>query len=384
MTEPTARTRSHEGLPSARDATMPATVTVLALFTISIGPNANGLPGAVMALLISAAAGLAFFSPTAGALLVNILLSAALLNVSFAPGLGVLAGPIVIAVLATHRKTFLAILLGIWQVAVLSVLSAWAAENPTTIRIATQIMTWYLLILAAYFLGVWIRRMKDRLAEEQTRRVRELAEQRRALARELHDTAVRATTEVVLFAETAAQREGLDPQDAKEFARISRTARLATDELRTLMESLRKREQMSPTLDDLPVRVATWDDILNHTQDRLEAAGLTVRMNVESAAPIPPTLIPILSKAMAEITANVIRHAERTTAVTIMSETGNDGINLLVVNGANKEDTFGLSGGSGLAGIRERISNISGELDARRDGSLFLTHLSIPLRKDPA
>lgn len=371
-------------MPQGRSsALIPAGCLAAAMLCAALAVNTNGLTGAIMATLTSIAAGLSLLFPLTAGIAVTLLLTIPLLDVRLSPGLAVLASPVMISVFAAQRRLLPAVVLGTWQLVVITLLTVWNSPAPTPGSVVARVLFWYLIMMFGYFLGAWIRRLHDRITEEETRRIVDLAEQRRALARELHDTAVRATTEVVLFSETAGKRCGIDPVDAREFARISRTARLATDDLRDLMESLRQRDTLSPSLDDLPVRVATWSDALGAARDRLESAGFTVGLNEESDGPVPAHLTPMLSRALAEIIANVIRHGERTAPVAVMSEVTTDDVDLLVVNAIAASPVQGLSGGVGLAGIRERLSTVGGQLDAHADGPRFLTHLSLPLRKDP-
>ena len=364
-------------------AVYPAVALALTLFFAALAVNTNGLSGAIMAGLTAASAGVSLRYPVPAGIAISALLTLPLVDVSLSPGPAVLASPVVVSVLAAQRRVLIAILMGTWHLVAIILLTVWNSAEPTVLSVLTRSLFWYLVLMAAYFFGVWVRRLHERITEEETRRVVDLADQRRALARELHDTAVRATTEVVLFAETAGQRTGIDPIDAREFARISRTARLATDELRTLVESLRHDDGLSPTLEELPVRVATWSDALAAASDRLTSAGFHVGLSEEAEAPVPAQLTPVLSRALAEVVANVIRHGDRSVPVAVMSSVTAEDMDLLVANGVASDPVPGLRGGTGLAGIRERLALVHGHLDTQQDGTRFVTHLSIPLPTAP-
>ncbi|MCT1654377.1 hypothetical protein [Brachybacterium muris] len=73
--------------------------------------------------------------------------------------------------------------------------------------------------------GTWGRRLFERSVAERAQRLHDLSEQRRAIARELHDTGVRAMTGVVMLAENGVLRPDVAPGTAQEFGRISSTSR---------------------------------------------------------------------------------------------------------------------------------------------------------------
>nr|WP_246482991.1 histidine kinase [Brachybacterium halotolerans] len=220
------------------------------------------------------------------------------------------------------------------------------------------------------------------VAAERARHAFDLAEQRRAIARDLHDTGVRAITEVILLAETAQHADGVSAAEAEAFARISRTARLSTDELRSLMESLRTDVPADgatdPTTYGVTVHAASWDDALQAARDRLLAADFTVNLSSESDAPVPPSASPVLSRCLWEVVANVIRHADSEYPVAIMSAAMSDGVELLVRNTIDHDPVVRVDGGDGLRGLREQLEAVGGAIETQRDGDTFLTRIQLP------
>lgn len=384
--------RPRRNLPSGWLGAALVTVSfwMLALPAIESG---NWLLSALVTIALGIAGGLALLRPISAAVLAGIALTAALPFGPLHVGLAIFVSPIAIAACTAAGKRRAALLLGAWHWAVLT--SASILEGRDFGEILVDSVTWLFLLGLAIVVGTWIRHLVDRIGAERERRVLDLAEQRRALARELHDTAVRATTEVVLYAENAANREGVDRESAREFARISRTARLATDELRTLMETLRAAEENDAPLDETLLRVSTWRDVLDMTEDRLRTAGFTVRVSSEGEESLPPRVLAILGRCLEEVRANIVRHGDRTVPVAVMSETSitptsanarasREGlaVDLAVLNGIIPDDALHLHGGAGLPGVRERLAEIGGRLDAHAEGTMFMTRITIPQRTE--
>lgn len=310
---------------------------------------------------------------------------AAVLTASFIVGLvprslSVVVGPVSLVVLMARGQVRSTLLIGAWQT-VGFLAATFVLSTPGTA--VANAAVWIFLLVGSVFVGWVLRTAIQGIAAAQAQRVADLAEQRRAIARELHDTAVRATTEIVMHAETALGRTGQDPRDAAEFARISRTARLATDELRSMMESLRESADPDPQLLDLPVLASSWADVVRSREDQLRALGFTVRVNLETSSPVPTQYLGVLARCLDEITANVVRHGDIARAVTILSETSEDAVEVVVMNGVRADERTSVKGGAGLRGVRERLGAINGMLDARADAGTFITSIEIPFSQEP-
>lgn len=338
----------------------------------------NALDFAVW-LVLGIAGGLLYRRPAlAGGVVAAVLTVAAIMGV-IPRSLSVLVGPVSLVVLMSRGRGRAALLIAAWQGVGLFSATFQLSTPGTSVANAA---VWIFLLVGCLIIGWVLRTAIKGIAAAQAQRVADLVEQRRAIARELHDTAVRATTEIVLHAETALGREGVDPRDAAEFARISRTARLATDELRSMMESLRESIDPDPQLLDLPVLASTWNDVVRSREDQLRALGFTVRANVETSSPVPPHYLGVLARCLDEIVANVVRHGDRAQAVTLLSESTEDALEVVVMNGVQTAGEPSLRGGAGLRGVRERLSAINGMLDARADAGTFITSIEIPFSQE--
>lgn len=363
-------------------ATVAITLFLAALIVPSTFPY--GAPSALMGIGLSLAGGLALVRPVSGGVLTGIVLSLALIDPGSTPGLGVLVSPISLATCAGVGRLLPAIAIGVWHTGVITIASERTAH--TNAELFANALVWIFLLAAAYLLGAMWRSMIVHLAAERARHAFDLAEQRRAIARDLHDTGVRAITEVILLAETAQHADGVSPAEAEAFARISRTARLSTDELRSLMESLRTDVPADgatgPTTYGVTVHAASWDDALQAARDRLQAAEFTVNLSSESDAPVPPSATPVLSRCLWEIVANVIRHADSEYPVAIMSATMSDGVELLVRNTIDHDPVVRVDGGDGLRGLGEQLEAAGGSIETQRDGDTFLTRIQLPTDTD--
>jgi signal transduction histidine kinase len=355
-------------------ATIAITLFLAALIVPSTFPY--GTASALMGIGLSLAGGLAIVRPVTGGVVIGVIVSLALIDPASTTGLGVLVSPISLATCAGAGRLLPAIAIGVWHTGVITIASERTAE--TNAELIANALVWIFLLAAAYLLGAMWRSIIQYLAAEHARHAFDLAEQRRAIARDLHDTGVRAITEVILLAETAQHAEGVSPRDAEAFARISRTARLSTDDLRTLMDALRTDEPFEQSPYGPTVHGASWDDALQAACDRLEASDFTVNLISESEAPVSPASTPLLSRCLWEAVANVIRHGHHDFPVAIMSEVKPDGVELLVRNTIDHDPVVSVSGGEGLRGLRERLSAGGGTIETQRDGDIFLTRIQLP------
>lgn len=343
-----------------------------------------GIISVLMGVGLSIGGGLSILRPVAGGVFIGLILTLAILDPASSPGLGVLVPPIALAACAGAGRLAPAIVIGLWHTTVFTIASQRTAHEPR--ELVTNALVWIFMLTAAYLLGAMWRSMILRLAAERARHAFDLAEQRRAIARDLHDTGVRAITEVILLAETAQHADGVSAREAEAFARISRTARLSTDELRTLMDSLRmdaaadgeKHAEAHTGPDGMTVHAASWDDALQDARDRLQAADFTVNLSSESDAPVPPSASALLSRCLWEVVANVVRHADREVPVVIMSAVMSDGVELLVRNTIDHDPVVRVHGGVGLQGLSEQLEAVGGSVETQRDGDAFLTRIQLP------
>lgn len=207
---------------------------------------------------------------------------------------------------------------------------------------------------SAWLLGaVWeldaTRELQARLA---------VAEERLRFGRDLHDVMGRNLAVIALKSELAVQlaRRGR-PEAAEQMVEVQRIARESQREVRDVVRGYREA--------DLAVELAGALSVLR-------AAGVDGRAEGDDGSTLPPRIQAALGWVIREATTNVLRHSEAQRC-TIRLSVG-DGVVLAVENDGVPEPRGDEGGGSGLAGLRERLAALNGTLTAEpRPGGFRLT-----------
>lgn len=377
-----SRTTGASGAPDAPFGHGRSASVLLALLlmmaSVPVAAGESVLAIAIAAIL-GAAGGLSLRNPLIAGAIIGLTFTFAVFAGPAHVGPGSLASIVAIASAAGHGKILGAIMMSVWHVTTLMAISAVRGDEAA--YMVSELLLWIVLQGGTLVAATWGRRLFERSVAERARRLSELSDQRRAIARELHDTGVRAMTEVVMLAENGALHPGTAPSTAAEFRRISSTSRRAADEMRELLEQLRGSHEVgSPA----HARGACVEDLLEMLRGRLAAAGFSVRVASEGECSLPDREVAVIARCLEEVEANVVRHGDRAAPVAIMSESlpgssvAEPGLRLAVLNGMAPDDRHGLSGGAGLEGVRERLAAVGGDLEARCEGSTFLTRIDIP------
>lgn len=358
---------------------------LLAVASVPIA-SAVGPASVVIAVLLSLAGGLSLRHPVVGAVIVGTVLT---LGIGHGPphlGSGILASPVAVAACAARGHLLTAIGMAAWHLIPPTLSALLRGDDPEFL--VAQVLLWLVLETTAVLAGTWGRDLARRVHDERTRRISDLAEQRRAIARELHDTGVRAMTRVVMLAESAAARPGIAPTDAEHLARIALTARTGTEELRDLLDILRIEDAAAspiPTPEDTAhADRCALAGLLEGLRLRLAAEGFTARIELEAEESLTVSRSGVLERCLREIEANVVRHGDRGTPIAILGEVrpaapAGAEIELLLRNGVARHPAPGPAGGAGLDGVRERLATVGGQVETRLEGTGFLTRLLVPL-----
>jgi signal transduction histidine kinase len=201
------------------------------------------------------------------------------------------------------------------------------------------------------------------------------AEERRRIAREMHDVVAHSVSVMVVQAGGARRILDHDPARAVEAAaHIEDTGRAALVEMRRLLGVLHHGEETdaerapAPGLGRLDALVA-----------RSRAAGLPVELTVEGAPRSLPAGLDLAAyRVLQEGLTNAIRYAG-TAPTDVVVRWGEDRLELTVAD-RGPGPSLGDGRGHGLVGMRERMRLYGGELQTGlRDGGGFEVRAQIPL-----
>jgi two-component system, NarL family, sensor histidine kinase UhpB len=195
--------------------------------------------------------------------------------------------------------------------------------------------------------------------EDERRRSGQLAmraqeEERRRLARDLHDEVNQALTAILLRLEALAQET--PPERAPEVIELKRLVNQAMDELLNLARQLRPS-----ALDDHGL-VAALETQLKRFSAR---TGIEVRLDTggdpDQVADVVQTAI---YRVAQEALTNVTRHAGATVVELLVAQTNGE-VELRVSDDGRGFDPAVRGRGLGLVGMAERARLVGGELDVR-------------------
>jgi len=185
-----------------------------------------------------------------------------------------------------------------------------------------------------------------------------IAEERRRIARDLHDVIAHSVSVMVIQAGAAEDLLDRDPTAVLEPIRaVQETGRGALVEISRLLGLLREDGAElglapQPRIDDLPELVA-----------QTEAAGLPVDLRVEGTARALPLGVDLsVYRITQEALTNVRKHSAggRASVVLRYDEAAVE----LAVENDGVASTNGHRGGHGLVGMRERVAVFGGSLEA--------------------
>lgn len=230
-------------------------------------------------------------------------------------------------------------------------------------------MRWALLGVGFSAVFIWIIGLVTLEDAERQREQRELRvanariehlstmSERERIARDLHDLLGHSLTSIVVRAQLAQQLSEADPKRARqEAAEIEQAARGALTQVRATVAGWRQ---------------ISLDDELEQADEALAAAGIVLRVDRD------PTLVPVaavereLALSLREAVTNVVRHSGARVCHVRLARAG-DTVQLQITDDGRGSHA---PAGSGLAGMRERIAAISGDLavDLSRGGRVTIT-----------
>jgi signal transduction histidine kinase len=208
---------------------------------------------------------------------------------------------------------------------------------------------------------------------------RAVADERRRIAREMHDVVAHSVSTMVIQAGGARRILARDPARAIEAAAlIEQTGRAALSEMRHLLGVLHAGEDLAelapqPTLQGLDALVA-----------RSDAAGLPVRLRIEGDRRELPSGLDLAGyRVVQEALTNALKHGGGSAEVLVRFD--EDELRLEIADAGRGASIAPRveGGGHGLLGMRERVRVFGGELHAGpRRGGGYLVVARLPLHDE--
>ena len=204
---------------------------------------------------------------------------------------------------------------------------------------------------------------------------RAVAEERRRIAREMHDVVAHSVSMMVVQAGGARRILDRDPERAIAAAElIERTGRDALAEMRRLLGVLHA---------DQPAGYAPQPTLakLDGLVERARAAGLPVTLAVSGERPELPAGLDLAAyRVLQEALTNVIKHGG-SAPTDVRVHYRPDAVEVLVTDEGDGAVDARLDGsGQGLVGMHERVRMFGGELEAgARAGGGFAVAVRLPL-----
>ncbi|MGO1637269.1 MAG: sensor histidine kinase [Ancrocorticia populi] len=305
--------------------------------------------------------------------------------------LGSLSTFIVLLMLLWHRQRVAAAFFGVWYYVWSVVLMI---PTTTGTELITGALVWAGLMAAFAVVGELLGRQLVQNEELEIRRRQELADQRQAIARELHDTVVYSTTMMVMRAEAAKLHITKDPSHPEaaqapnadftaDLDFIANTGRRATADLRSMLAVLRMNDyETADAAQRFTIPQTSFDRVLTDQSHKVREAGLTVQMAVEGdLGTLPEEVASALSMIVTEACSNMVKHAARDVPATIMIEVNEDAVEGAFVNGLATARSGKEGPGYGLVGVQERAEALGGTVDISTTDSRWIIRISIPTKR---
>lgn len=204
-----------------------------------------------------------------------------------------------------------------------------------------------------------------------------LDEERRSIARELHDVVAHRVSLMTVQAGAAQAVLNDDPgRAAKAMTNVEDAGRAALDELRHLLDVLGPRSGEQPrtpaaSVSDLP-KIA----------EQMEHAGLSVSLHVGEILDDLPKKVDLSAfRIVQESLTNALRHAGPGATATVHVVVADGELHIEVVDDGVGRSSWTEGSGRGLAGMRERAELLGGTFEAGpTDDSGFRVTADIPLK----
>jgi signal transduction histidine kinase len=219
------------------------------------------------------------------------------------------------------------------------------------------------------------RHAEERAAEEQRRRESDnraaRADERSAIARELHDVVAHHVASMVLRIGVARHvLDDLDPRVGEVFDDVHGTGTAALTDLRRLVEVLRNPDGVRGDAALTAIEPSGLPAALGAAVDRARRAGLTVEAKIDPAVGALDAVrgLAVLRLTQEALT-NVARHAGRAARARLTVSVLDGDVRWEVTDsGGGAPAAVPPGGGHGITGMRERVEVLGGVLEAGPSG----------------
>ena len=210
---------------------------------------------------------------------------------------------------------------------------------------------------------------------------RAASDERRRIAREMHDVVAHSVSVMVVQAGGARRILERDPERAvAAAAQIERTGREALAEMRRLLGVLHRDDDEHDARAPQPTMAGVGALV-----ERAREAGQPVELHVEGERRSLPAGLDLAAfRVVQEGLTNALKYAEHApTDVHVRWSARTLELEILDRGPGPARDRLGGDGGHGLVGMRERVKLYGGELEAgRRRGGGFRIRAKLPLVRD--
>ncbi|MEV7213550.1 histidine kinase [Kitasatospora cineracea] len=228
----------------------------------------------------------------------------------------------------------------------------------------TGFATFYLVLVAAWGVGAWLRSTR---AAEAGRREAVAAEVRAAerarIARELHDVVTHHVTAMVIQAEAARYLTADPGRLERSLTAVSDTGRLAIADLRHLLDLLHPDHGTGPAAGPEPRTPVVGR--IGTLVEQTRRAGQPVEFTEQGTPPAPAGSADlVVHRVVQESLTNALKYAHGS-RTSVRIRYGGEGITVEVsTDGTGTRAAVAAGGGRGLAGLRERVGVLGGEFSA--------------------
>lgn len=239
--------------------------------------------------------------------------------------------------------------------------------------------------------GLAIKMLRERAVQaERARRVAEeeaakaAMEQRTALARELHDVVTHGLTTIAVQANLGAlSQDGEEKNYA--LGEIGGMARSSLDDLRLLLQTMRTEDSTALELKETETRVKTSPAVIDlaeclaDSQNRLNKLGFPTRVfTTGDLSQTPKGLRPTVQRVLQEGATNAIKHTGGGSECEISLQVHADRLELVMKNQLTPGKPRLPVSGTGLVGLRERITRLGGTMDTGAKSGWWIIRMELP------